>query len=263
MSTAITKRRQAPRTRPVFFSRQPLTSSIADASSPSTRPFTPVPSSASTTRSAKSRSTRAASQCLRRRHHAQLAASLLPALQIRRRLAANRRRIGKEENAGRSARFAQTARHHHAVAAVISLAAENHDIARRQIGKVSLQIIRHARARVLHQLQAGNAVALGGQPVHLAHLFRGKHFHGSSIMARSLEKPQASVDPPAGPDLSLVVSYCQQTSIGGQDSRNSRSEAGPVGAPCVGFARGVFDVSFPDSRHSTGSIRTTPIFPVA
>ena len=45
-------------------------------------------------------------------------------------------------------------------------------------GKVSLQIIRHGRAGVLHQLQAGNAVALGGQPVGLAHLFRGKHFHG-------------------------------------------------------------------------------------
>ena len=186
MSTAITKRRQAPRTRPVFFSRQALTSSITAPSSPSTGPFTPVPNSASTTRSAKSRSTRAAAQASAESPRAVLR---LPAAASAANSSPPRRESPRDRQRGKRAAWRPASRKRRATTMpsppLFPLPQSTTILRVGQIGKMSLQIIRHARAGVLHQLQAGNAVALGGQPVGLAHLFRGKYFHIPSIMARS------------------------------------------------------------------------------
>jgi hypothetical protein len=78
-------------------------------------------------------------------------------------------------------------RHHHAVSAVVALAAQHHDALPVERREGFRQEFHHAVARVLHQDQAGNA-ELDGAPVHFPHLCRGQDFHAfpSASSASSL-----------------------------------------------------------------------------
>ena len=111
------------------------------------------------------------------RHDVQFAETLLPALQIGRGIALDRTRIRKKKNDRRGAKILQQSGDHQAVAAVISLPAQDQDFAAGNVRKFFAQKFGDGRARVLHQFHAGNAVALGGEPVRLAHLCRGQDFH--------------------------------------------------------------------------------------
>ncbi len=116
----------------------------------------------------------------------QFSASLLPTLQVCCGIAAHRGCFSEEQDPRRSAPFAQTARHDQAITSIVALAAEDKNVMGGKIRKRVGQIIRDSRAGILHELQAGYAVAIGGEPVGLAHLFCGQNFHGMLIMARSV-----------------------------------------------------------------------------
>src|SRR5262249_22911405 len=62
-------------------------------------------------------------------------------------------------------------------AAIVSLAAKNDNAAIGEISKLLLEESDDARASILHQLQAGDAKALGGQPICFAHLSCGEDLH--------------------------------------------------------------------------------------
>ena len=105
---------------------------------------------------------------------------LLPALQIRGRIAADRRRIREQNHLRRNAAFAQPPCDHESIAAVVSLAAKDHDAARVQVGIIRPEVFGDGRAGVFHQLQAGHAVALAGEPIDFAHLVGGEGFHANA-----------------------------------------------------------------------------------
>ncbi len=73
----------------------------------------------------------------------------------------------------------QPSRRHKAIAAVIPLAAENHDAPGRSMMRE--HIIRHGRARILHQRERRHAEALAGGAINGSHLFCGNDFHKTSV----------------------------------------------------------------------------------
>ena len=65
----------------------------------------------------------------------------------------------------------QNPRQRQPVAAVVALAAQDHDVFLIQRIEFGHQRLVHAMRRVLHQRDAGNAVLFNGQPVHFADFF--------------------------------------------------------------------------------------------
>ncbi len=116
----------------------------------------------------------------------QFAKTLLPAFQVHRGVALDGARIRKQEHLGDAAGFLQHPCDHEAVAAVVSLPAEHQNLSRRERGQFPAKKFRNRRARIFHQLQAGNGVPLGGEPVRFAHLCCGENFHALG----SLEKAE-------------------------------------------------------------------------
>ena len=94
------------------------------------------------------------------------------------RLAAQLRRVRRQHHvqAGRPQARVELARHHQAVAAVVALAAQDHDAVLAERRELLRQELHHAVAGVLHQDESGNA-ELHGAAVHFAHLGSGEHFH--------------------------------------------------------------------------------------
>ena len=119
---------------PCAWSEAAFTSSITWASRPSTGPVRPVPRSASTMRSASARTAARDVPFGFAGHHPQIGASLLPAFEIGRRVAAHRRGFGEKDDPGRQAPLAQPPCHHQAIAAVISLPAKDEHVVGGQIG---------------------------------------------------------------------------------------------------------------------------------
>src|ERR1700735_3204445 len=71
--------------------------------------------------------------------------------------------------------FTQSPRRHESIAAIISLAAKNHDAHRR--GVMQEHIIRDGCARIFHQRERRHAEALAGSAINSSHFGRADNLH--------------------------------------------------------------------------------------
>src|SRR6266852_545235 len=103
-------------------------------------------------------------------------------------------------------------RSYQAIAAIVAFAAEDRNLRRpgRGTSNKLTASIRHASSSRFHKLKAGDAEALGGQAVDLAHLGSSEHFHGNSglesrIKVKSTETQSRDTNQSIQPPLTLTT----------------------------------------------------------
>jgi len=88
--------------------------------------------------------------------------------------------IAKEQNLDAASSGGQFAGGNEAIAAVIPFAAEDDDV--RAIGKLPQHKTSYGRTGVAHQVDRGNAIALGRHAIDGAHFVGGQNFHVNQTM---------------------------------------------------------------------------------
>src|SRR5262245_34084597 len=86
-------------------------------------------------------------------------------------------RCGEEQHGGLDLPHDQLSCHDKAVAAVVTLATADGYFEFAQVRKVRLQNTNKPASGILHEQKTGDAIAFGGQSIHLAHLLSGQNFH--------------------------------------------------------------------------------------
>src|ERR1700757_4317736 len=113
--------------------------------------------------------------------HPNFSARLLPAISICGRVPTHLLLSGNQNHDGRRACVSQMSRSYKPVSSVVSLPTHHDDPPRFESPKPSGNKVGNALARVFHQRQAGNTVALGCKAIDFAHLRSSQNFHGSSL----------------------------------------------------------------------------------
>ena len=93
------------------------------------------------------------------------------------------RRIRQQDDLNRLPSLMQLPRRHKSIAAVVALAAENHDLLHRAIMREHM--LRHGRPGIFHQRKRRHAEALAGGAVDGAHFRRSHNFHAIPIFMMS------------------------------------------------------------------------------
>src|SRR5262249_10984207 len=118
-------------------------------------------------------------------------ACVAPAREIRGRIATDLLGTAKEKHTRGDGFILEISGHHETVAAVVAFAAENGHASVFARGDDPPHGVRAFPSGGLHQLQLGNAVALGGEAVDLAHFGSAESFHVRRTTGITLEHPAA------------------------------------------------------------------------
>src|SRR5579863_142751 len=100
--------------------------------------------------------------------------------------------VSEEQDTNFDAHLLEVPRDDEAVAAVVSLSAEDDDAAALEMREAVANEFGDAAASVFHQGKTGDAVALRGEPVDLPHFRRGENIHAKEIPRNGTERYRSS-----------------------------------------------------------------------
>src|SRR5207249_9571792 len=111
----------------------------------------------------------------------------------------------------------QEPRCHQAVAAIVSFAAEHGNALRQSRRELAKNGVGDMFSCVFHQLQAGDAVALGGESIDFSHLGSSESFHGR-LTAKSKHPAAADIDDLSGNVFGFLG--CEKSHRAGKDRKS-------------------------------------------